>query len=115
MSPKFGFFVVTIIRKLNKQLNISCRAFWDVDFQKLMKDPDNYAAFIIRKVFLFGTFDDVIKTIRYFGKEKTSEILKNSEFLPDKTVVFSAALLNLEKQEFKCFTKKQHPLFYSKP
>jgi len=96
------------------KLNISKRAFWDVDFEKLMQEIDNYPEFIIRKVFEHGTFDDVINVVKYYGTQKSSEIMINSLYLSEKTLHFASAFFKIEKTNFKCYTNKQQRHFYSK-
>ena len=50
---------------MNKKLYISSQAFWDVDFDNLINQAEQFPDFIIRKVFEYGTFDDVINTVNY--------------------------------------------------
>jgi len=97
-----------------KKLNISSKAFWDVDFGKLLQQVDNYPEFIIRKVFDFGTFDDVLNVVIYFGRKKVIETLTGSVYLSEKTMHFCAAFFKLEKSQFKCYSNKQQRHFYSK-
>ena len=99
---------------MNQKLNISTKAFWDVDFEKLILQADQYSDFIIRKVFEHGTFDDVIMVVQYFGKQKSMDCLVSSLFLSEKTLHFASALFKIEKSNFKCFTNKQQRHFYSK-
>ena len=88
-------------------LKISSKAFWDVDFEKLMQEVDNYPEFIIKKVFEYGTFADVINVVKYFGKQKTIKTLTNAIYLHGKTLHFAAAFFKLEKSNFVCFINKQ--------
>ncbi len=105
---------MSISSNMHKQLQLSKRAFWDVDFDQLMKKADNYPEFIVRKVFEHGTFQDVVNVTRYFGKSKTIEILKKTHFLPEKTLHFAAAMFKIDKSEFKCYTNKPQRHFYTK-
>lgn len=99
---------------MQKALNISSRAFWDVDFEKLLCETDAYAGFIIRKVFEHGTFNDVLSVVAYYGKQKVIETLTNTLYLSEKSLHFASAFLNIEKTNFKCFTNKPQRHFYSK-
>ena len=99
---------------MQKLLNITPRAFWDVDFEKLLKEPDKYADFIIRKVFEHGTFNDVLNVVAYFGKQKVIETMTKTIYLSEKSLHFASAFLNLEKTNFKCYTNKPQRHFYSK-
>jgi hypothetical protein len=96
---------------MNKTLQISSRAFWDVDFEKLMWQADNYPEFIIKKVFEHGKFDDVVAVINYFGKQKVIDTLTNTSYLPAITLHFASAIFKIEKEKFKCYTKKVQKKF----
>jgi len=88
-------------------LTLTRKAFWDVDFDKLIEQRDAYASFIVRKVFQFGTFEDVRSVTAYYGHENVIEILKNAEYLPEITLHFASAIVKIDKTEFKCYTKLQ--------
>lgn len=89
---------------MEQKLNITKRAFWDVDFEKLLNNPEIKASFIIRRTFEYGTFQDIINVIDYFGKQKVIDILTNAHFLPEKTLHFASAIFKIEKSKFKCYT-----------
>jgi len=95
-------------------LTISSRAFWDVDFEKLMLEKDKYAAFIIRKVFENGTWADVIAVIKYYGKNTCTEILTKTEFLQPNAHHLSSAIFKIDKTTFRCYTSKQFRPSYTK-
>jgi len=99
---------------MDQKLIISQRAFWDVDFEKLMSQVDNYPEFIIRKVFEHGTFDDVLKILNYFGQQKIIEVLTKTIYLPEITLHFAAAFFKIDKTNFLCYTNKPQRHFYSK-
>ncbi len=99
---------------MNKELNISPKAFWDVDFGKLILQADNYSEFIIRKTFEYGTFNDILNVVRYFGKQKVIDTLTSTTYLSEKNLHFCAAFFNIEKSNFKCYTNKQQRHFYTK-
>lgn len=96
------------------KLKISSKAFWDVNFEKLMSDYDHYPEFIIKKVFEFGTFSDVLSVIKYFGKQKVITTLVNAVYLPEKSIHFASAILKIEKNKFTCYTNKRQRRFYTK-
>ncbi|MBN1251714.1 MAG: hypothetical protein JXR51_11480 [Bacteroidales bacterium] len=95
-------------------LEISPKAFWDVDFEKLMTEVDNYPEFIIKKVFEYGTFADVINVVKYFGKQKAIKTLTNTVYLKEKTLHFAAAFFKLKKNNFACYLNKQQRHSYTK-
>jgi hypothetical protein len=98
---------------MQHELNISNRAFWDVDFDKLKQNADSYASYIIRKVFEFGTFDDILNVISYFKKSQVIDVLISTHYLSEKTLHFASAIFKIEKSKFKCFTNKPQRHFSS--
>lgn len=89
---------------MQQRLNISRRAFWDVDFEKLLENAQGNANYIIRRTFEYGTFQDILNVINYFGKQNVIHVLTNAHFLPEKTVHFASAIFKIEKTSFKCYT-----------
>ena len=95
-------------------LEISPKAFWDVNFKKLMLEYDNYPEFIIKKVFEYGTFQDVISVVKYFGKQKVNGILTKTVYLSEKKLHFAAAFLKIDKKKFQCYLNKRQRHSYTK-
>lgn len=89
------------------KLTISQRAFWDINFEKLMLQQKNYQDYIIKKVFLYGTFNDLVNVIKFYGKEKVANTLTNLNHLPEKKLNFASVLFKMKKENFKCYTTKQ--------
>ena len=52
--------------KLQKP-NISEIAFWDVKYEEL--DYENNSLFIMNKVFNYGTWADMLETLKFYGIE----------------------------------------------
>lgn len=93
----------------NQIIHLSPRAFWDVDMSKM--DYQKKSTYIIRKVFEFGSLEDVLEVWSYYGDEKTKEALLTAPYLMEKTMRFASTLFNVPSSAFKCFTTKQyHPL-----
>ncbi|MBU0764171.1 MAG: hypothetical protein KJ607_04980, partial [Bacteroidetes bacterium] len=57
-------------------LGISKRGFWEIDTTTL--DIDMHYSTVIEKVINFGTWDDYIKTIRYYGPDTFLKIGQTS-------------------------------------
>ncbi len=96
------------------KLLLSKKAFWDVDFEKLMQEIDKYPEFIIRKVFENVSFNDILVVVNYFGSQKSIEVLTKTVYLPEKILHFASAFFNIEKTKFLCYTNKPQRHFYSK-
>jgi len=89
-----------------KKLNISPRAFWDTDFNKL--NTQTQKEFIIRRVFERGRWDDVLNTITFYGDKTVINALLEAEYLPEGALYLAAAIFKLNKAQFKCYTNKQY-------
>ena len=90
-------------------IHLSPLAFWDTDMNKL--DYEVQADYIIRKVFDYGSWEDVLEVTAYYGKEKVKEALVLAPYLKESTLYFSSLLLNIPRQKFKCYNTRQlHPV-----
>jgi hypothetical protein len=88
-----------LTEKLSKQ------AFWDNDMQTI--DAEKHAAFIITKVFEFGTLSDVREVIAHYGRKTVLEALLHQPFLHSDTLNFASSLFKVPKETFGCYTKTQ--------
>ena len=91
------------------ELAISKKAFWDIDFTPL--DPERSALFIMQKVFNYGPWDDQIALLRYYGAERIKQEIVHATYLRESVISFLCTVLQLQKTDFECYSKKQsHPL-----
>jgi hypothetical protein len=86
-------------------LAISKRPFWDIDLTKLDEQKD--ALFIIQRVLEYGLWEEFITTVKFYGKQKISEAVKQAPYLSNKTLNFCCLWLEIKPEECKCYTKKQ--------
>ena len=91
--------------------NISKVAFWDVNFDEI--DFEKNCVFILEKVFNYGSFDDQIEVIRYYGIEKIkTEIIKIAYFRKE-VLAFICSYFQINLTEFKCYLQRQsNPLLW---
>ncbi len=93
----------------NQIMQLSNRAFWDVDMSKL--DYKAQADAIIVRVFERGSWEDILEVAAYYGNEKVKIALMNAPYLMQKTMLFASNLFKIPLSSFKCFTTKQyHPI-----
>ena len=93
----------------NEIIKLSNQAFWDVDMSKL--DYDKQADYIIRKVFEYGNWNDILELAAFYGKDKLSKSLINASYLKENTLYFASLFLDIPRPQFKCYTTKQfHPV-----
>ena len=79
--------------------------FGDIDFEKIGYDKNT--KFVIQRVFERGDVPDIRECRRYYGIYKTTDILLNARYLPEKTLYFAVALLDKNIEEFRCYTLRQ--------
>jgi hypothetical protein len=86
---------------------ISLVAFWDVKIDlNSGTELEEYSRYIIGKVFDYGTFNDILEVLRFYGKTRVKKEVTELN-LKNKTISFCCALFNLKKTDFKCYRKKQ--------
>ena len=78
--------------------------FWDVDYTKL--DIQLNTSFIIKKILLYGFFDDWQTMFRLYGKESIIQQAKKIRELDIKTAHYIAFITNTPITEFECYTTK---------
>lgn len=61
-----------------KSPSISKKTFWDVSFEN--PDFEKSSLFIIEKVFNYGTWDDQVEIMRYYGLPGIREEIINASY-----------------------------------
>ncbi len=87
---------MNLIEKLSK------KAFWDVDMKTM--DSEKHAAYIIQKVFEFGSLQDMLFTHRYYGSKRIKDAFANCTFFLPDSAAFAAVIFDIEKESLKCFS-----------
>lgn len=81
------------------------RIFWDVDFNKI--EYDQYARFVIERVFERGDVEDIRQCRRYYGDEKIREVLLSAKYLPERRIYLAAAIIDRPVQDLLCYKLRQ--------
>jgi hypothetical protein len=90
-------------------MQLSKQAFWDTNMDKL--DYEAQANAVIRRVFDYGTWEDVLQVISWYGKEKVTHALITAPYLKEITIVLASKIFHIPISDFKCSTTKQyHPI-----
>jgi hypothetical protein len=87
------------------QLQIRPELFWDIDYTKL--DDQANRRLIIERVFSYGTVRELKTVMSFYGPDIIRNELKKVGYLDPKTFEFALSFLNLNKDEMKCYIKKQ--------
>ena len=85
--------------------NLSGHLFWDIDKSEV--DTTKNSSFIIKKVLLYGTFEDWLILRKFYGLDKIIEAAIKMRELDKKTASFLSLLANIPKDSFICYTTIQ--------
>lgn len=92
-------------KKKKTKPEISKVAFWNINFKML--DYEKESTFIITKIFMHGTYNDLISILKYYSFKRIKNEIKKASYLDKKTLAFCCNYFNLKKEEFKCFIERQ--------
>ncbi|MEO7529135.1 MAG: hypothetical protein ABIT35_12895 [Chitinophagaceae bacterium] len=84
---------------------ISKKAFWDVNFDKL--DFEKSSLFIMQKIFNYGSWDDQVSIMRFYGLDRIKNEVIEASYLRQPVLSFLCTILQLQKKEFECYRKMQ--------
>lgn len=84
---------------------ISKKAFWDVSFEQL--DYEKSSLFVMQKVFNYGSWDDQIAVLKYYGKERVKKEITGASYLRKPVLSFLCTILDLNKKDFTCYIRQQ--------
>lgn len=85
--------------------NISERAFWDVNFDKI--DFEKSSVFVIDKVLNYGTFSEQIEIIKFYGIERVKNEVIKIPYFKKNVFAFVCGFLNLDKSLFTAYQRRQ--------
>ncbi len=78
--------------------------FGDIDFNSL--DGEKHARFIIERLLQKGDISDWKLIKLYFGLDKIKSDVVRVRHFNDKTLNFLSVILNIPKEEFRCYNTK---------
>jgi hypothetical protein len=84
---------------------ISKKAFWDVRFDEI--DYDKYSLHVMEKVFNYGTWNDQVSIMKFYGLDRIKSEIVNAGYLRRSALSFLCTILHLQKKDFKCYNKMQ--------
>ena len=81
---------------------------WDLDLSKI--DPDKNRNLIIERILSLGNLQELKFLTSYYDRETIRQTLKNTGYLDPETFEFVTSYFGIQKEEMKCFIKKQSAL-----
>ncbi|HRI61922.1 MAG TPA: hypothetical protein PK228_19420 [Saprospiraceae bacterium] len=88
-----------------QSLGISKLPFWDVDYASL--DTERDCLFILEKIFNYGLWSDYRAVFSLYGQARIRREIVRASYLKKDVLNFLCLILNLQPDDFKCFTKTQ--------
>jgi len=85
--------------------SLSKNIFWDTRTE--MIDIKKDKNFIIERIAVYGEDNDVDKMFNMYRKREIKSVLKKAEWLNEWTIAYFGLILNIKKEKFKCYGKKQ--------
>jgi len=78
---------------------------WDIDPKTL--NPDKNKVILIERVLSYGNLEELKFLFIYYGIDIIRQTVKNIGYLDPKTFEFVISFLSIDKEEMKCYIKKQ--------
>lgn len=89
-------------------MKFSSVIFWDVDYDAI--DLQKSRRFVIGRVVRYGTVADWIKLKSLYGLDLIKSEMLNERDLDDRSISFLSCVLDVPKDQFKCYNSRQlHP------
>ena len=85
------------LSKLSKYL------FWDYNIDTL--NPENDINLILERVFTQGTENDEKEVFRFYNINNIKNSVLSIKYFDKKTLNYLSIILNMPKEEFKCYKK----------
>ena len=86
-------------------MNLSPVIFWDVAYEKI--DWEKSSRFVIGRVAKYGSIDDWRKVKTFYGLERIKKDMLEERDLDLRTMSFLSCILNVPKEQFKCYATNQ--------
>ena len=95
----------TMAQKQIDRPSISSTAFWDVDFAKI--DFQQRDLFVMEKVANYGTWQDFIALVKFYGVDRFKHEIVKSAYLKKEVLNFICIVFELDPESFTCYKRRQ--------
>ena len=90
---------------------LSKRMFWDTPIENI--DPVKHSRWIVDRVMRWGKVEDWELIKKWYGKSGLRKIVVTSRDLDNVSISFLCIVLDLKKEDFRCYIERQlHPNFW---
>ncbi|WP_128545137.1 DUF6922 domain-containing protein [Larkinella soli] len=88
-----------------KRPSFSPLAFWDVNFETI--DFEKHSQFVIEKIVNYGTWEDFVEMLRFYGIHRFKEEILKAAYLKKEALNFVCVIFDLSPTDFTCYTRRQ--------
>lgn len=85
--------------------------FWDLDLSRM--DPESNRRIIIERVFSLGNLNELKFIFSHYGAVLIRQEIVKAGSLDKKSLQFASEILQIPKEEFRCYRKKPSVQTYS--
>jgi len=86
-------------------MNLPKQLFWDVDFKNL--DYDKRKVFVIGRVLNYGMWEDIREVFERYGEKEVKKCIVKETDLTERSQNFWSKILNIPKENFRCYIRRQ--------
>lgn len=79
--------------------------FWETEFRKL--DPEIHKRLIIERILTLGNIEEFVFLLNTYNNQTLVETIRHLGYLDPKTLSFVVSFFNLNKNDLRCYIKKQ--------
>lgn len=79
--------------------------FWDIDLAKI--NANSSRILIVERILTRGNMTEFKQLIRFYSLPELKQIVVSIGYIDGRSLNFIAGYLNIPKQDFLCFRKKQ--------
>ncbi|TAF97914.1 MAG: hypothetical protein EAZ32_01465 [Cytophagia bacterium] len=84
---------------------VSKIAFWDVNFDNI--DFEKNSIFVMDKVFNYGTWNDIVAILKYYGLARIKKEVVEIAYFKDTALSFLCLVLHLKEQDFRAYQQRK--------
>lgn len=91
--------------KKNIKEQLSSHLFWDIPLENI--DLVEHSGFVVERVMRYGMIEDWKFIQKWYGKEGLRNIVVELRDLDKVSISFLSAILDLKKEDFRCYKETQ--------
>lgn len=94
-------------RYTSAMTSLSDHLFWDVDRSTV--DPEQHAAWLVKRVLEYGRWADWQQLVSHYGKPRLAELATGLRSLHPRAFAFCCAWFDLPSSSFRCSVSTPFP------